>query len=110
MENIIRKRHPNSLPVLMWAASAAPQSEATKAPSVEFLEKRVGKLEGELESQEEEAKRSLRAVEQKYNAMKVMTSIVLTQMHYFSLVSVIPLKSMGKGIVEEILNPLPPQK
>ena len=24
MENVIRKRHPNSLPVLMWAANNAP--------------------------------------------------------------------------------------
>ena len=71
MENILRKRNPNSLPVLMWAASSAPEPEGKKAPSVEHLENRIKKLESELDEKDEESKRSLRVVEQKYNAMKV---------------------------------------
>ncbi len=44
MENIIRKRHPNSLPVLMWAASNAAETEAKTVglPSTQFLENQVG--------------------------------------------------------------------
>ncbi len=71
MENILRKRNPNSIPALMWAASSAPEPEGRKLPSVEHLENRVRKLETELEEKDEEAKRSLRVVEQKYNSMKV---------------------------------------
>ena len=71
MESIIRKRHPNSLPALMWAAAAAPEGETKKPPSVEFLEKRMRKLEEELEEKDGEAERSIRVLEQKYNVMKV---------------------------------------
>ena len=70
MENILRKRNPNSLPVLMWAASSAPEPEGKKTPSVEHLENRIKKLESELDEKDEESKRSLRVMEQKYNAMK----------------------------------------
>ena len=71
MENIIRKRHPNSLPVLMWAASTVPDAELKKLPSVQFLEQRIKKLEAESEEKDEEGKKSIRLLEQKYNAMKV---------------------------------------
>jgi len=72
MESIVRKRHPNSLPVLMWAAAAAEaEGEAKKPPSVKFLEKQMMKLEDELEVKDGEAERSIRVLEQKYNLMKV---------------------------------------
>jgi len=71
MENIIRKRHPNSLPALIWAAASVHEDVSAKPPSVEYLEGRIRKLESDMESQDEGAKRSLRALEQKYNSMKV---------------------------------------
>ena len=55
----------------MWAASSAPEPEGKKPASVEYLENRIRKLEAELDEKDEEAKRSLRVVEQKYNTMKV---------------------------------------
>jgi protein QN1 len=71
METILRKRHPNSLPMLMWAASNASDADEKKAPSVVYLEKRILKLEKELEEKDDEAKKGLRLMEQKYNVMKV---------------------------------------
>jgi len=71
MENIIRKRHPNSLPALIWAAASLPDDPVTKPQSVAFLESRILKLETELASKDEEAKKSMRALEQKYNSVKV---------------------------------------
>ena len=72
MEGIIKKRHPNSLPVLMWAAAnAVSTSGGGKPASVTFLEERIKKLEQEADYKDEEAKRSIRVLEQKYNAMKV---------------------------------------
>jgi len=71
MENIIRKRHPNSLPALIWAAASIPDDLTTKPPSVAFLEGRVRKLETELASKDQDAKKSMRALEQKYNSVKV---------------------------------------
>jgi len=71
MENIIRKRHPNSLPAVIWAAASVPDDSTTKPPSVAFLEGRIHKLETELASKDEEAKKSMRALEQKYNSVKV---------------------------------------
>ncbi|XP_064629139.1 centrosomal protein of 162 kDa-like [Lineus longissimus] len=69
LENILKKRHPNSLPALMWAASAAPETQ-TKSPTVEYLENRVKKLEDELSEQNEDGSKGIRVLEQKYNAMK----------------------------------------
>jgi len=71
MENIIRKRHPNSLPALIWAAASVPEDAAAKPQSVEYLEGRIRKLECDIELKDEEAKRSMRALEQKYNSVKV---------------------------------------
>ena len=78
MENIVRKRHPNSLPVLMWAASTAKDQDLQKLPSVHYLEDRIKKLEAEAEDRDEEGKRSLRLLEQKYNAMKVIEVLSIT--------------------------------
>lgn len=81
MNDIIRRRHPNSLPALIYAAASTSsplpadvrgQSSAEGQPrSITFLEDKVKRLERELEGKEEEIKRGLRVVEQKYNAMKV---------------------------------------
>lgn len=74
----MRKRHPNSLPVLMWAASTAPDGEIPKIPSVQFLEQRIKKLEAEAEQKDDEGKRSIRLLEQKYNAMKVGSGTLMS--------------------------------
>lgn len=70
MEGILKKRHPNSLPVLMWAASAAEGSKDSEL-TTRYLEDRVKKLEAELAEKDDEMQRSLRALEQKFNVMKV---------------------------------------
>ena len=78
MENIIRKRHPNSLPALIWAAASIPEdTTATKPQSVEYLEGRIRKLESDAELKDEESKRSMRALQQKYNSMKVCLRLII---------------------------------
>ncbi|KAL7887005.1 hypothetical protein AOLI_G00047260 [Acnodon oligacanthus] len=80
MEDILRRRHPNSLPALIYAAAAAggeeggsscqhtaPQPSQTAA----LLERRIHRLEAELEGRDEEAKRSLRAMEQQFQRIKL---------------------------------------
>ncbi|CAN0229017.1 unnamed protein product [Lampetra planeri] len=75
MEDILRRRHPNSLPALMYAAASAGDralgSDAAPGGSAELLERRLRKLEAELEAKDEEAKRGLRVMEQHYNKMKL---------------------------------------
>ena len=84
MESIIRKRHPNSLPVLMWAASAADGSkESEHSLTQRYLEDKVKKLEAELADKDEEMQRSLRALEQKYNVMKVKFSSYKINISHF---------------------------
>lgn len=70
MEAIMKRRHPNSLPSLMMTAAVIP-GEQEKSPLVTVLEGRVRKLEQELESKEKEEDKMLRAVEQKYNNIKL---------------------------------------
>lgn len=75
MEGILKRRYPNSLPALIYAAAtAASEGDGDAAPksnTVEFLEKRVKKLETELEGKDDEAKKSLRAMEQQFQKIKV---------------------------------------
>lgn len=80
LEQILRHRNPNSLPALIYAAASAEAAEEadttkTSAPDkiVALLEHRIQRLEAELESHDEEAKRSLRAMEQRFHGVKVQT-------------------------------------
>lgn len=70
MEGILKRRYPNSLPALILAASAA--GDTVDRNTVEFMEKRIKKLEADLEGKDEEAKRSLRTMEQEFQKMKVI--------------------------------------
>ncbi|XP_004462680.2 centrosomal protein of 162 kDa isoform X2 [Dasypus novemcinctus] len=69
MEGILKRRYPNSLPALILAASAA--GDTVDRNTVEFMEKRIQKLEADLEGKDEEAKKSLRTMEQQFQKMKI---------------------------------------
>ncbi|XP_040839641.1 centrosomal protein of 162 kDa [Ochotona curzoniae] len=69
MEGILKRRYPNSLPALILAASAA--GDTGDKNTVEFMEKRIKKLEADLEGKDEEAKKSLRTMEQQFQKMKI---------------------------------------
>ncbi|XP_074043194.1 centrosomal protein of 162 kDa isoform X2 [Macrotis lagotis] len=72
MEGIIKRRYPNSLPALILAASAAGDTDIVPPKNtVEFMEKRIKKLETELEGKDEEAKKSLRTLEQQFQKIKI---------------------------------------
>ncbi|XP_069830806.1 centrosomal protein of 162 kDa isoform X5 [Dendropsophus ebraccatus] len=72
MEAIIKRRHPNSIPALMFAAAAVSDTDMpAKSSTVGYLEKRIEKLENDLESKDEEAKRSLRSMEQHFQKVKI---------------------------------------
>ncbi|KAJ6665778.1 hypothetical protein lerEdw1_001250 [Lerista edwardsae] len=75
MEGILKRRHPNSLPALIYAAATATSEgdgdASAKTNTVDFLEKRVKKLELELEGKDDEAKKSLRAMEQQFQKIKL---------------------------------------
>lgn len=69
MEGILKRRYPNSLPALILAASAS--GDTVDRNTVDFMEKRIKKLEADLEGKDEEAKKSLRTMEQQFQKMKV---------------------------------------
>ncbi|NXQ48626.1 CE162 protein, partial [Catharus fuscescens] len=73
MEGILKRRYPNSLPALIYAAAAAEKTNdlSAKTSTVEFLERRIKKLETELEGKDDEAKKSLRAMEQQFHKIKI---------------------------------------
>lgn len=77
LEQILRNRNPNSLPALIYAAASAggePDVDARTSPSsriTSLLERKIQRLEAELESHDEEAKHSLRAMEQQFHRIKV---------------------------------------
>lgn len=75
MEGILKRRYPNSLPALILAASAA--GDIADRNTVEFMEKRIKKLEADLEGRDEEAKKSLRTMEQQFQKMKVSTRLAM---------------------------------
>ncbi|XP_049628268.1 centrosomal protein of 162 kDa [Suncus etruscus] len=69
MEGILKRRYPNSLPALILAASVA--GDTVDRNTVEFMERRIKKLEADLEGKDEEAKRSLRTMEQQFQRIKI---------------------------------------
>ncbi|XP_062896388.1 centrosomal protein of 162 kDa isoform X4 [Mobula hypostoma] len=74
MEEIIRRRYPNSLPALIYAAASIPDASLEnegKLHSRVFLEKRVKKLEADLERKDEETKKCLRTMEQQFQKIKI---------------------------------------
>ncbi|XP_044063040.1 centrosomal protein of 162 kDa isoform X2 [Siniperca chuatsi] len=78
LEQILRSRNPNSLHALIYAAAMAGSQEDVEAAKTSppsrinaLLERRVQRLEAELESHDEEAKRSLRAMEQQFHRIKL---------------------------------------
>ncbi|CAJ1061874.1 centrosomal protein of 162 kDa isoform X3 [Xyrichtys novacula] len=78
LEQILRRRNPNSLPALIYAAASAGGSEDAGAAKTSppsrinaLLERRIQRLEAELESHDEEAKRSLRSMEQQFHRIKL---------------------------------------
>ncbi|KAM3873610.1 centrosomal protein of 162 kDa [Diretmus argenteus] len=80
LEQILRCRNPNSLPALIYAAASAGGPEDPDLTASEtsppgrvsaLLERRVQRLEAELENHDEEAKRSLRALEQQFQRIKL---------------------------------------
>ncbi|XP_075896912.1 centrosomal protein of 162 kDa [Nelusetta ayraudi] len=73
LEQILKSRNPNSLPALIYAvANADKQNEASPPSSINaLLERRIQHLEAELERHEEEAKRSMRAMEQQFQRIKL---------------------------------------
>ena len=75
MEGILKRRYPNSLPALILAASAA--GDIADRNTVEFMEKRIKKLEADLEGRDEEAKKSLRTMEQQFQTMKVSARLAM---------------------------------
>ncbi|XP_016120730.1 centrosomal protein of 162 kDa-like [Sinocyclocheilus grahami] len=81
MEELLKRRHPNSLPALILAAASTGTEDNgldVRLPTTSYssqtaalLERRVHRLEAELEGRDEAAKRSLRTMEQQYHRIKV---------------------------------------
>ncbi|XP_015283449.1 PREDICTED: LOW QUALITY PROTEIN: centrosomal protein of 162 kDa [Gekko japonicus] len=74
MEGILKRRHPNSLPALIYAAATASSDgggdASSKTNTVDFLERRIKKLEAELEGKDDDCKKSLRTMEQQFQKIK----------------------------------------
>ncbi|NXN23816.1 CE162 protein, partial [Nycticryphes semicollaris] len=84
MEGILKRRYPNSLPALIYAAAAAEKTNelSAKSDTVDFLEKRIKKLETELEGKDDEAKKSLRAMEQQFQKIKMQYEQRLVELEH----------------------------
>ncbi|CAJ0956137.1 unnamed protein product [Ranitomeya imitator] len=73
MEAIIKRRHPNSIPALMFAAAAVSETdEPSKSSTVAYLERRIQKLERDIEGKDEDAKKTLRSMEQNFQKVKFL--------------------------------------
>ncbi|NXP56355.1 CE162 protein, partial [Heliornis fulica] len=113
MEGIIKRRHPNSLPALIYAAASAEKANdiSAKTKMVDFLERRIKKLETELEGKDDEAKTSLRAMEQQFQKVKIQYEqrlVELEQLLAYKFMSESPKLNSDKGksteLEEELQN------
>lgn len=66
----------------MFAAAAAEKTNdlSAKTNTIDFLERRIKKLETELEGKDDEAKKSLRAMEQQFQKIKVKDGGLLSSL------------------------------
>ncbi|XP_062428778.1 centrosomal protein of 162 kDa isoform X2 [Rhea pennata] len=111
MEGILKRRYPNSLPALIYAAAAAEKSNdlSAKTHTVDFLEKRIKKLETELEGKDDEAKKSLRAMEQQFQKIKVQYEqrlVELEQLLAYKWMSESPKLNSDKASFTELQQEL----
>ncbi|XP_064025539.1 centrosomal protein of 162 kDa isoform X2 [Pogoniulus pusillus] len=107
MEGILRRRYPNSLPALIYAAAAAEKTDdpSAKANTVDFLERRIKKLERELEGKDDEAKKSLRTMEQQFQKIKIQYEqrlVELEQLLAYKFMSESPKLNGDKGSSTEL--------
>ncbi|NXG68634.1 CE162 protein, partial [Baryphthengus martii] len=102
MEGILKRRYPNSLPALIYAATADEKTNdlSAKPNTVDFLERRIKKLETELEGKDDEAKKSLRAMEQQFQKIKIQYEqrlVELEQLLAYKFMSESPKLSHDKA-------------
>lgn len=66
----------------MFAAAAAEKTNdlSAKTNTIDFLERRIKKLETELEGKDDDAKKSLRAMEQQFQKIKVKDGGLLSSL------------------------------
>ncbi|XP_009073014.1 PREDICTED: centrosomal protein of 162 kDa [Acanthisitta chloris] len=107
MDGILKRRYPNSLPALIYAAAAAEKANdlSAKTNTVEFLERRIKKLETELEGKDDEAKKSLRAMEQQFQKIKLQYEqrlVELEQLLAYDFVSETPNLDDDKATSTEL--------
>ena len=82
MEGVLRRRDPNSLPVLMWAAN---QTKSPKKGSEICLQEIITKLETELEKKDEEGKRTVRSLQQKHLSVKVEVVEIMDSIYLINI-------------------------
>ncbi|KAM9562723.1 centrosomal protein of 162 kDa isoform 3-T4 [Guaruba guarouba] len=107
MEGILKRRYPNSLPALIYAAAAAEKTNdlSAKPNTVDFLERRIKKLETELEGKDDEAKKSLRAMEQQFQKVKIQYEqrlVELEQLLAYKFMSESPKLNSDKASSTEL--------
>ncbi|KAM4679563.1 centrosomal protein of 162 kDa isoform 5-T9 [Amazona ochrocephala] len=107
MEGILKRRYPNSLPALIYAAAAAEKNNdlSAKPNTVDFLERRIKKLEAELEGKDDEAKKSLRAMEQQFQKVKIQYEqrlVELEQLLAYKFMSESPKLNSDKASSTEL--------
>lgn len=64
----------------MFAAAEKTNDLSAKTNTIDFLERRIKKLETELEGKDDDAKKSLRAMEQQFQKIKVKDGGLLSSL------------------------------
>ncbi|OAF65138.1 hypothetical protein A3Q56_07130, partial [Intoshia linei] len=75
MEQILKRRDPNSIPVLMWAEKYKPSGFTNKEsndqyPTIQCLENTIKTLEKSLKQKDDENRNNVKVIEQKYVILK----------------------------------------
>ena len=94
MDEIIKRRYPNSLSALIYAANASTSNEAEAnaevipSHSAVYLENQLRNIEEELKEKENESERSIRSLQQLNEAMKaskmtIIYSVLIRQIYSF---------------------------
>ncbi|XP_056421975.1 centrosomal protein of 162 kDa isoform X3 [Hyla sarda] len=103
MEAIIKRRHPNSIPAILFAAAAVSETEKpSKSSTVVYLERRIQKLENDLEIKDEDAKKSLRSMEQHFHKVKIQYESRINELE--ELLAQRPLNEPQKNSIDNTVK------
>lgn len=81
----LKKRHPNSIPALIYATNNETERKEPSEGIVSYLENKVQRLEGELAAREEEVTRKMEEMTKQFEEMEVQNDAYTLRWYMYNV-------------------------